>query len=66
VQLVFILKLFGARLVQHELASLFKQHIRTEDYLALAGRFQDGVKAATANDPEAVAQMVTDVLFSIH
>jgi len=66
VQLVFILKLFGARLVQHELASLLKNHIKTEGYLALAGRFQDGAKAATSNDPEAVAKVVSDILFSIH
>ena len=65
-QLAFILRLFGARLVQQELALAFKHHVKPEGYLALAGHFQDGVKAATANDPEAVAQVVSDILFSIH
>lgn len=64
-QVLLLLKLFGERIVQAELADVLRHRVSTAGYAELVPLFQAGADGAKAADPNAVAQAITDLLFSI-
>lgn len=65
-QFLFVLKLFGKKIMAQELADLLAHHATKEDLAAMAPFFQAGADACVKGDDAATAQAITDMLFTIH
>lgn len=64
-QVLFFLKLFGARLVAAELADVLAKHVSAAGYATIGAAFAAGAKGCQDQAPAEVAQAITDALFAI-
>ncbi len=61
-----IVKMFGAGYLERELADLLKKHVTKAGYANLEPFFADGQAGCAAADPDAVAGAIVHALFAIH
>lgn len=64
--LITLLKFFGAAEVERLLSNAFHKHVTSAGYKALGAHFTDGAKGCADGDPDEVAHAVTAILFSAH